>query len=144
MENTNGLYNVYAENANGKKRYIGQAIADNGGAGLFALYADECGEYEEVVIESVSSAARALGSVKSDRKAAASRANGASGGRPTKLIRVVNSAAHVHQLREPEEFRTKAELVAWLSARFTDHRWTASWSILRLDSEMRDIELMIE
>lgn len=89
-------------------------------------------------------AASTLGSIKTDRKSAASRANGAKGGRPTSLIRVVNAAQHVHQLRDPVEFATKAELVAWLSARFTDHRWLASWSILRLDNEMRDVELMIE
>lgn len=89
-------------------------------------------------------AASTLGAIKTDRKAAASRENGAKGGRPTKPIRVVNAAAHVHQLCEPVEFATKVELVAWLSARFTNHRWAASWSILRLDSEMRDVELMID
>ena len=94
--------------------------------------------------DKASIAARALGAIKTDRKAAASRENGAKGGRPTKPIRVVNAAQHIHQLREPVEFRTKAELVAWLSARFTSHRWAAGWSILRLDSEMRDVELMID
>lgn len=84
------------------------------------------------------------GLVKTKKKAASSRENGKLGGRPSKLIRVVNSAAHVHQLREPVEFRTKAELVRWLSAQFTDHVWTTSWSKMKLDSEMRDVELMIE
>lgn len=91
-----------------------------------------------------SEAGRALGSIRSERKSAAARENGKLGGRPKGTIRVVNAAQHVHQLHEPVEFRNKAELVKWLSARFTDHVWTASWSILRLDSEMRDVELMIE
>lgn len=84
------------------------------------------------------------GLVKTTKKAASSRENGKKGGRPKGTIRVVNAAQHVHQLHEPVEFRNKAELVKWLSARFTDHVWTASWSIMKLDSEMRDVELMIE
>ena len=99
---------------------------------------------KNIMIQQASEAGRALGSIRSERKSAAARENGKKGGRPKGTIRVVNAAQHVHQLHEPVEFRNKAELVKWLSARFTDHVWTASWSILRLDSEMRDVELMIE
>lgn len=81
-----GEYKVYAENMEGKRRFISNAIADKGGNGLFSLYADECGDEEQIVIvpKEVSKAAAALGRVKSDRKATASRENGKNGGRPKK------------------------------------------------------------
>ena len=47
------LFNVYARNLDGKKRFLDQAKADNNGRGLFTLYADECGDEEEVVISEV-------------------------------------------------------------------------------------------
>jgi len=77
-------YAVYAENMDGKRRFIENAISDNIGRGLFDLYADECGDEEEIVIVPVetSAAAAALGSIKSDKKAATSRENGKKGGRP--------------------------------------------------------------
>ena len=43
-------YKVYAEDENSKRRYLGKAIADKGGNGLFDLYADECGDEEQIVI----------------------------------------------------------------------------------------------
>jgi hypothetical protein len=43
-------YKVYAENIEGKRRFISYAIADRGGRGLFDLYASECGDEEEIVI----------------------------------------------------------------------------------------------
>ena len=46
-------YRVYAENENGERRYITTACADNGGRGLFTLYADDCCDEETVVIEEV-------------------------------------------------------------------------------------------
>lgn len=45
-----GLYRVYAENLEGEKRFLSKAIANNNGNGLFDLYADECGDEEEVSI----------------------------------------------------------------------------------------------
>ena len=84
-------YLVYAEDIDGKRRFIDCAIANNGGRGLFDLYADECEDEEQIVIKSeVSEAATTLGrkggSVKSEKKTAASRANGKKGGRPKKEI----------------------------------------------------------
>ena len=43
-------YKVYAEDMNGKRRFIDNAVADNGGRGLFDLYADECDDEEQIVI----------------------------------------------------------------------------------------------
>jgi len=43
-------YKVYAEDMNGKRRFLDKAIADNGGRGLFDLYADECDDEEQIVI----------------------------------------------------------------------------------------------
>lgn len=100
--------------------------------------------------EGVSSAAATLGrkggSATSPAKAAANQAKavyGHLGGRPRNL-RAVNAAEHVHQLREPWPFSNKADLVRWLCARYPDHAWSRSWSLSRLDSEMRDVELMLE
>lgn len=47
------LYKIYAENVDGKMRYLGKAWADRAGLGLFDLYADECEEDEQVVIKEV-------------------------------------------------------------------------------------------
>jgi hypothetical protein len=41
---------VYAENMDGKRRFIAKARADRGGNGLFDLYADKCDDEEQVVI----------------------------------------------------------------------------------------------
>jgi hypothetical protein len=43
-------YNVYAEDLDGNRRYLDTAMADNSGNGLFSLYADECGDEEQIVI----------------------------------------------------------------------------------------------
>lgn len=43
-------YAIYAENMEGTRRYLGKCYANNIGTGLFALYADECGDEEEIVI----------------------------------------------------------------------------------------------
>lgn len=43
-------YRVYAEDETGKRRFIDNAVADNGGRGLFDLYADECDDEEQIVI----------------------------------------------------------------------------------------------
>jgi hypothetical protein len=43
-------YNVYVEGMDGKRRFLDNAIADNGGRGLFDLYADECDDEEQVVV----------------------------------------------------------------------------------------------
>ncbi len=43
-------YRVYAEDETGKRRFLDNAIADNGGRGLFDLYADECDDEEQIVI----------------------------------------------------------------------------------------------
>lgn len=82
-------YKVYAENIDGKRRLIGNAMADRGGNGLFDLYADECGDEEQIVIvpAKLSAAASAMGRAKSERKATSSRANGAKGGRPRKAVK---------------------------------------------------------
>ena len=44
------LYMVYAENMDGNRRLLGKSRANNGGNGLFDLYADDCEDDEEVVI----------------------------------------------------------------------------------------------
>jgi hypothetical protein len=48
---TADLYRVYAESLDGKRRDLGKAWADNGGRGLFDLYANECNDEECIVIE---------------------------------------------------------------------------------------------
>lgn len=65
-------YRVYAEDMDGKRRFLGKAVADRGGNGLFDLYADECDDDEQVVIvlDEIASAAAALGSIRTDKKAA--------------------------------------------------------------------------
>ncbi len=50
MGNDVDTYKVYAEDMDGTRRYIATAVADNGGRGLYALYADECGDEEQIVI----------------------------------------------------------------------------------------------
>ncbi len=54
-------YNVYAEDMDGKRRFISKASANNGGRGLYDLYADECADDEQIVIvrEDVSNAGAA-------------------------------------------------------------------------------------
>lgn len=84
-------YKVYAEDVIDKtRRYLGEAVGDNIGKGLFALYADECSDMEEVVIVPVGLSAAEMGrkggSAKSDRKTASSRENGKKGGRPSKAV----------------------------------------------------------
>lgn len=83
------IYKVYAEDMDGKRRYIGKAKADRGGNGLFELYSGECGDEEQIVIvpEWVSAAAAAMGRIKSLRKSASSRENGKLGGRPRKAVK---------------------------------------------------------
>jgi len=81
-------YNVYAEDVDSKqRRHLGVAIADNIGKGLFDLYADQCGDQEEVVLvptDTASEMGRKGGQAKSERKTAAVRENGKKGGRPKK------------------------------------------------------------
>jgi len=87
------LYKVFAENvvdaARGVKtqRFIAYCEGTNTGSGIHDLYADECGDEEEIVIYPADAAAlgRKGGSVKSPRKAASSAENGKKGGRPRKL-----------------------------------------------------------
>ena len=43
-------YKVYAEDMNGKRRFLDKVVADNGGRGLFDLYADECDDEEQIVV----------------------------------------------------------------------------------------------
>jgi DNA-binding CsgD family transcriptional regulator len=75
-------YRVYAEDMDGRRRFIASAIADNGGRGLFDLYADECGDEEEIVIvlEEIAQAASIMGrkggSAKSEAKTRANRNKG--------------------------------------------------------------------
>lgn len=85
------LYNVYAEDYEGKRRFLGKCDGTNTGAGIFKLYAGECSDIEEVVIEQTeeSKAAAILGrkggSVSSPAKTAANRGKGKYGklgGRP--------------------------------------------------------------
>ena len=82
------LYNVYAENETGARRYIAQCVGDNTGKGVLELYADECRDGEEIVIEQApeSKAAATLGAkgraVNSPAQQDAARANGAKGGAP--------------------------------------------------------------
>ena len=82
------IYRVYAENMDGERRLLDTARADNGGRGLFDLYADDCGDKEEVVIVEVINTAATLGrkggKTKSEAKSAAARENGKKGGRPRK------------------------------------------------------------
>lgn len=79
-------YKVYAEDMGGKRRYLDTAEADNGGNGLFGLYADECGDEEQIVIVPVelSDFASALSKSKAGKPKAAqaSRENAKKGGRP--------------------------------------------------------------
>ena len=56
-------YKVYAEDMDGNRRFIAESSADKGGNGLFDLYADECGDEEEIVIVSNSSVCESCGSV---------------------------------------------------------------------------------
>ena len=61
-----------------------------------------------------------------------------------KSLRAVNAAPHVHVLDGPMYFRDKKSLVPWLQVKFPDHVWSESWTIRKLDSEMRDVELRLE
>ena len=45
-------YRVYAEDMDGNRRLIDTAWADNGGNGLFDLYADDCDDEEQIIIVS--------------------------------------------------------------------------------------------
>lgn len=80
-------YKVYAEDVIDKtRRYLGDAVGNNIGKGLFDLYADQCEDQEEIVLVPTDTAAdigRKGGQAKSERKAAAARENGKKGGRPT-------------------------------------------------------------
>lgn len=84
------LYNVYAEDYEGKRRFLGKCEGTNTGAGIFKLYAGECSDIEEVVIEQTeeSKAAAILGrkgrKVNSPAQQEAARTNGKKGGRPRK------------------------------------------------------------
>jgi hypothetical protein len=49
-ENRMRKYAVYAEDMDGKRRLLDYATANQGGRGLFKLYADECGDEEEIII----------------------------------------------------------------------------------------------
>jgi hypothetical protein len=46
-------YRVYAEDLDGHRRYLDTVKSDNMGTGIFELYANECGEEEEIVIYAV-------------------------------------------------------------------------------------------
>ena len=48
--NIDDLYMIYAEDMDGNRRFLGKARANNGGNGLFDLYADECADDEEAAI----------------------------------------------------------------------------------------------
>jgi hypothetical protein len=94
------LYKVYAENVidaiSGIKnrRFIANCEGTNTGAGIFDLYADECGDEEEIVIVPADAEAmgRKGGSVKSPAKSVAAQNRNAKrkaegkreGGRPKK------------------------------------------------------------
>ena len=43
-------FKIYAENMNGKRRFLGSSFAADNGNGLFELYADECASDEQIVI----------------------------------------------------------------------------------------------
>lgn len=81
-------YNVYAQDVTDKsRRYLGKAVGDNIGKGLFDLYADECRDQEEIVLvptDTASEIGRKGGLAKSERKTAAVRENAKRGGRPRK------------------------------------------------------------
>ena len=46
-------FKIYAEDMNGKRRFIEKAWSDDSGNGLFDLYADECADDEQIVIVGV-------------------------------------------------------------------------------------------
>jgi hypothetical protein len=46
-------YRVYAEDLDGHRRYLDTVKSDNMGTGIFSLYADECGDEEEIVIYAI-------------------------------------------------------------------------------------------
>lgn len=48
-------YAVYAENLDGERRFLDHCTSDNVGRGIFDLYADECGDEEEIVVVPVTS-----------------------------------------------------------------------------------------
>ena len=76
-------YEVFAENENKERRFIGYCHGDNIGRGIFDLYADECSDMEEIVIVPIiENPASVLGKIKTPKKAAAARENGKKGGRP--------------------------------------------------------------
>ena len=80
-------YKVYAKDLDGKKRLLGKVMSDDLGKSIFDMYADECGDEEEIVIvadSDPSSMGRKGGSAKSPAKQASSRENGKKGGRPAK------------------------------------------------------------
>lgn len=43
-------FKIYAEDMDGKRRFIEEALAADNGNGLFDLYADECADDEQIVI----------------------------------------------------------------------------------------------
>jgi hypothetical protein len=78
------------------------------------------------------------GQSKSPAKATASRANGGA----KKNLRAENVPG-CHRIRGPWYFSCKTSVVWWLIRSFPDHQWTARWSLSRLDTEMRDVELTL-
>ncbi len=51
-------YKVYAVDVIDKsRRYLGKAVGDNIGKGLYDLYADECGDREEIILVPTDTAA---------------------------------------------------------------------------------------
>ena len=134
-------YNVYAEDVTDKsRRYLGKAVGDNIGKGLFDLYADECGNMEEIIIVPVEMSASEIGrkggQAKSDRKAAAVRENGKKGGRPAYAVERYTSTVF--------SFSSASARDAWVSERVDPEREIRNEINLKDALKLRDRENFVK